>query len=171
MKLAFPTICCLALCSLPVLAQKAKAPMSDQDFVDFAAQTDMVEANLATFAQDTATVPSVKQYAGMLYADHTKDYQALQALAQQTGLTVPTAIDAQHNKALIAPLHALNGKAFDHKYIQDMVAGHTAAIAIYKKEAQDAQNPEVRSYAQSTIPTLEKHLNGAKAIAQGKPLP
>ena len=103
----------------------------------------------------------------MLMHDHTQDFQALQALAQQAGLTMPTAIDAEHNKAMVGPLHALKGKAFDHKYIQDMIAGHTAAIALYKKEAQDATNPAVRSYAEATLPTLQKHLDNAKAIQQG----
>lgn len=167
MKLTLSTIFCLVLCSIPALAQKTKAPMSDQKFLDTAAQTDMVEANLGQYAEDTSASPSVKQYGQMLVHDHTQDYQALQALAQQANLTVPTAIDAEHNKAMIGPLHALKGKAFDRKYIQDMVAGHTAAIALYKKEAQDATNPAVRSYAEETLPTLQKHLDNAKAIQQG----
>ncbi len=167
MKRTLSAICCLALCSIPALAQNAKAPMSDQKFLDTAAQTDMVEANLGQYAQDTSASSSVKEYGQMLMHDHTQDFQALQALAQQASLTVPTAIDAEHNKAMVGPLHALKGKAFDHKYIQDMIAGHTAAIALYKKEAQDATNPAVRSYAEATLPTLQKHLDNAKAIQQG----
>lgn len=168
MRFPLTALCCLALCSFPSFAQKTKSPMSDQKFLDFAAQTDMVEANLGQYAEDAAASQSVKDYGRMLVDDHTRDYQALQALAQQTGLTVPTAIDAANNKSMIAPMHALKGAAFDHKYIAGMVSGHTAAIALYKKEAQDATNPAIRSYAQDTLPTLEKHLDHAKAIAQGK---
>jgi putative membrane protein len=168
MKQTLSTICCLVLCSLPALAQKTKAPMTDQQFLDAAAQTDMVEANLGQEAQDTSASPLVKQYAGMLYADHTKDYQALQTLAQQNGMNVPTAIDTDHNKKMIDPMSKLKGAAFDHKYVQDMVAGHTQAIAVYKKEAQDATNPAVKSYAQATLATLEKHLDDAKDLEQGK---
>jgi putative membrane protein len=166
MRLAFATISCLAFCALPALA--AKAPMSDQKFIDVAAQTDMVEANLGDLAQDAASSQAVRDYGRMLMHDHTQDYQALQTLAQQAGLTVPTAIDTEHNKAMIGPMHALKGKAFDHKYIQDMIAGHTQAIALYKKEAKDATNPAVRSYAQDTLATLQKHLDDARAIEQGK---
>ena len=168
MRLALTAIYCLALCSLPTLGQMKRAPMSDQKFLDFAAQTDMVEANLGQLAQDTAESQAVKDYGSMLAGDHTQDYQKLQSLAQQAGLTLPTAIDAEHNKALIGPLHALRGAAFDHKYIQGMIAGHTAAIAIYKMEAQNATNPALSSYAQDTLATLEKHLDSAKAIQQGK---
>ena len=169
MKRFFAAICCLALCAISALAQKTKAPMSDQEFLNTAAQTDMIEAHLGKLAQDQASAQPVKDYGQMLVTDHTQDYQAAcRVLAQQTGLTIPTAIDAAHNKSMIGPMHALKGTAFDHKYIQEMVAGHTEALALYKKEAQDAKNPAIRSYAEQTIPTLQKHLDDAKAIEQGK---
>jgi len=168
MKLALTTVCCLVLCSLPAMAQKTKASMSDQEFLDFAAQTDMVEANLGDLAQNTASSQAVKDYGRMLSTDHTQDYQKLQGIAQQAGLSLPTAIDAEHNKAMIGPMHALKGTAFDHKYIQNMIAGHTQAIATYRKEAQDAASPALKSYAQDTLAALQKHLDGAKAIQQGK---
>ena len=142
--------------------------MSDQKFLDAAAQTDMVEAHLGKLAQDAAATQPVKDYGQMLVTDHTNDYAQLQSLAQQAGLNVPTGIDADHNKAMIVPMHAQKGAAFDHKYIQAMVQGHTSAIALYKKEAKEAQNPAIRSYAEQTIPTLQKHLDSAKALQQGK---
>src|SRR6185437_92524 len=89
---------CLALCSAPAFAQKAAgaAAMTDQQFVDMAAQTDMVEANLGQMAQDAASSQAVKQYGQMLVTDHTADYGKLQGLASQANLTIPTAIDAAH---------------------------------------------------------------------------
>jgi len=163
MKRALSAICCLLVFVVPALAQKA-APMSDQEFINTAAQTDMVEVHLGNLAQDAASSQAVKDYGRMLAGDHTEDYQKLQNLAQQGGLTVPTAIDAEHNKSLITPLHGQKGKAFDHTYIQDMIAGHTAALALYRKEAQAAKNSALRLYAQDTFPTLQKHLDAAKAI-------
>ena len=43
-----------------------------------------------------------------------------------------------------------------------MISGHTKAIAIYKKEAADAENPATKTYAQTALPTLEKHLDAHK---------
>lgn len=142
--------------------------MSDQKFVDFAAQTDMVEGNLGQLAQDVGASQAVKDYGQMLVTDHTNDYQKLQSVAQQAGFTVPTAIDAENNKSMIGPFHALKGATFDHKYIHTMVVGHTQAIAIYKKEAEDAQNPALKSYAQDDLAVLQNHLDHAKEIEQGK---
>jgi putative membrane protein len=167
MKRVLCAVCCIALCSIPALAQKKAARgagMTDQQFVDFAAQTDMVEANLGQLAATAATSQPVKDYAQTLVTDHTSDYSQLYSAAHQANLTVPDAIDAENNKTMIDPFEKLKGAAFDHRYIADMVAGHTKAIAVYKKEAADAQNPALKSYAEQALPTLQKHLDGAKDL-------
>lgn len=138
--------------------------MTDQQFVDFAAQTDMVEANLGQQAQNVADSQPVKDYGQMLVTDHTKDFSDLHTAAQQASLTVPDAIDAKDNKAMIDPFQKLKGAAFDRKYAHEMVAGHTKAIEVYRKEATDAQNPAIQQYAQTAIPVLQKHLDAAKAL-------
>lgn len=163
-------LCCMALCSAPAFAQKASgaATMTDQQFVDFAAQTDMVEANLGQLAQGAASSQAVKQYGQMLVTDHTADYKKLQGLASQANVTVPDAIDATHNKTMIAPFEKLKGKQFDTRYEREMVAGHTKALDMYKKEADSATNDAIKSYAQDAIPVLQKHLDDAKALEQGK---
>ncbi len=176
MKRIFTAVCCISMLSVPVLAQKhaekgaAGKTMTDQQFVDFAGQTDMVEANLGQLAQNVAAKQEVKDYGQMLATDHTNDYQQLTTAAQQANLTVPTAIDAEHNKALIGPMNALKGAAFDHKFIAEMIAGHTKAIAVYKKEADDAQNPAIKSYAEQALPVLQKHLQDAQGLEKNKPM-
>jgi len=171
MKRFFAAVCCVALFSIPALAKvkaAAKTGMSDQQFVDFAAQTDMVECNLGKLAEDVAASQPVKDYGNMLNADHSQNLQQLKDVAQKAGLTVPDAIDAENNRTLIGPFHELKGAAFDHRFIPTMVKGHTEAIAAFKKEASDAQNPALKSYAQDTLPVLEKHLDAAKALEKGK---
>ncbi len=173
MKRILTAVCCIVLASIPALGQKkaAKGAMTDQQFIDMAAQTDMVEANLGQLAGNVADSQQVKDYAQMLVADHTKDYQQLQTLALGANLTVPTAIDAGHNKAMIDPFQKLKGAAFDKKYAMEMVTGHTKAIEVYKREAASAQDPSVKSYAEQTLPVLQKHLAGAKDLMSGKKAP
>lgn len=171
MKRILSALCCVAVCAAPSLAhaKSAKGPaMSDQKFVDFAAQTDMVEANLGQLADSAASSQQVKDYAQTLVTDHTNDFGQLNKVAKQANLTVPDAIDTAHNKAMIAPFQKVKGAAFDKKYVHDMIAGHTQAIAVYKKEAEDAQNADLKAYAEQTLPTLQKHLDGAKALEKAK---
>lgn len=171
MKRIVTAACCILVAALPALAQKKgaeKSAMSDQKFIETAAQIDMVEANLGQLAGTNAGEQGVKDYGQTLATDHTQDYQNLQNVAKQANLNVPTAIDAEHNKMMVDPLEKLNGAAFDKKYVQDMVAGHSKALELYKKEAQNAQSDAVKSYAQSVVPVLEKHLADAKDLEKAK---
>jgi len=159
----------LGLITLPLFARQkareaAKAPMTDQEFVDFAAQTDMTEANLGQVAQDKGD-QATKDYGQMLRTDHSDDYNQLTAAAQKAGLTVPKGIDAEHDR-MIDSLSRLNGAAFDHRFAHEMVEGHEHAIAVYQKEEQDAQNADIKTYAQQALPTLQKHLDDARKLEE-----
>jgi len=170
MKALLTAVCCIALASIPALSQKKAAENGDQKFVDMAAQIDMVEANLGQLAGTSAESQDVKDYGQALAADHTKDYQQLSDLAKQANLTVPTAINAEHNKAMIDPFQKVQGAAFDKKFAQEMVAGHTKALALYKKEATEAQDPNLKAYATEALPVLQKHLDEAQQLAKAKPV-
>jgi putative membrane protein len=173
MKRILSIVCCLVLGCLPALAQKAHAakgtPMTDQQFVDMAAQTDMLEAHLGQMAEDRAASQEVKDYAQMLVTDHTANYQQLTALGAAAGFTIPKGLDAAHDK-MIAPFEKLRGEAFDSRYVHEMIAGHTEAIGVFTKEAADAENADLKAYASATLPTLHKHLDGAKDLSK-KPSP
>jgi putative membrane protein len=168
MKLVATAFSCCFLLSLPALPQhkeaaahgKQAAPMTDQEFVDFAAQTDMMEAHLGQLAANQAESQGVKDYAQMLVTDHTNDYNQLTAVAGKANLNVPKGLDAKHDK-MIAPFEKLKGAAFDRQFIHEMVTGHEAAIAAYDRESRDGQNADLKSYAQQALPVLEKHKNAA----------
>lgn len=171
MKRLLTVVCCIGLASMSSFAQKktAAAEMTDAKFVDFAAQTDMVEANLGQLASTAGDTQAVKDFGQMLVADHTKDFGELNAAAQKANVpNVPTAIDAAHNKSMIEPFQKLKGAAFDHKFAQEMVAGHTKAIQMYQMEAASGQNPALKSYAETALPVLQKHLAAAKELLKSK---
>lgn len=175
MRIILSVVCCAGLCCLPMLAQhkhakaaEKGAAMTDQQFIDFAAQTDMTEANLGQLAATNADSQGVKDFAQTLTTDHTSDYNQLNTVAGKASLTVPKGLDAAHDK-MVAPFEKLKGAAFDRKFIQDMVAGHTKAIAVYTKESTDATSADVKAYASATLPTLQKHLDAAKDLSKAKP--
>lgn len=167
MKSMISGFCYVALFSVLGFAQHASSPMADQQFVDFAAQTDMMEANLGQLAGTQASAENVKDYAQTLVTDHTNDYTQLSMVAGKGNLEIPKGLDAAHDK-MIVPFKKLKGTAFDHRYIQEMIAGHTKAIQVYTKEAADAQSADLKAYASQVLPTLQKHLEDAKALSPAK---
>ncbi len=160
-------VCCIALCCLPAAAQTATGAGNDQSFIDMAAQTDMLEAHLGQMAQDQGEAQGVKDFGQMLTTDHTADYTQLTQVATQAGATVPKGLGAEQNR-MIAPFEKLKGAAFDRRFIQTMIAGHTKAIAEYKKEEKDGQNAAVKQYATNALPVLDKHLHAAEDLRKAK---
>jgi putative membrane protein len=164
MKKTFVIACCLCVCSVAALGEKkpTKRPASSvQNFINFAAQTDMVEAHLGQIAQTAAASEQVKNYAQMLVTDQTSDFNQLSSVARQIGLIVPRAIDREHDKTIVDPVEKLQGATFDHRYIEDIIAGHERGIAIFRKEEKEARDPALKSYADHALPILEKHLAAA----------
>ena len=167
-------LCCAAF-SVMAMAQAGSTPAAagkeaaggDQEFLNFAAQTDMTEAHLGQMAQEQGSSQAVKDLGQMLATDHTNDYKQLSAAAAKAGLTVPKGLDATRDK-MIAPFEKLKGAAFDRHFEQAMVAGHQKAIAEYKKEADSGQNADIKAYANQALPTLEKHLEQARELEKSK---
>ena len=61
-------------------------------------------------------------------------------------------------------LQGLNGPQFDQEFCKAMVDGHQQAIDLFQKETTDGQNPDLKSYAQTTLPTLRQHLDHAREL-------
>ncbi|MGA8029160.1 MAG: DUF4142 domain-containing protein [Bryobacteraceae bacterium] len=155
----------LALCCAPAFAQATALSAGDKDFMKMAAETDMVEANLGQAAQNQAERQDVKDYGQMLAADHTANYNDLNALATKTSVDIPKGIDAKDNKKIDA-LVKLKGAAFDHRFLAEMIQGHTQAIAAFKKEAATGDNADVKAFANTTLPKLQEHLDKAKDLSK-----
>ena len=159
--------CCFAVVAASLVAQTANLSPADKQFLDLAAQTDMTEANLGKVAQDKSDRQDVKDYGKMLTDDHTANYNQLAQLATKVGATIPKGIDKPHD-AKIAGLSKLKGPAFDRQFAAAMAAGHRQVIAAFTRQAQHGDNPDIKAYANDTLPHLQKHLEGAEALTKAK---
>ena len=172
MKQVLTLLCCLVFCSISGLAQKksSKPAMTDQQFVDFAGQTDMVDANLGQLARTAAPSERIKDYAQKLVTDQTNDFQQLSKAAHDSSLQVPNAIDKEHDRTEIDPLHKVKGTAFDHRFTKQMIEEDTRAIDTYKKEAAHAQAAALKLYAEEALPILQADLAQAKKMETVRPV-
>jgi len=93
--------------------------------------------------------------------DHSKANDQLKDVAQKENITLPTELDAKH-KALRDKLAKLHGAQFDRAYMQAMVQDHRKDVSEFRHESTSGQNPEVKSFAAKTLPTLEEHLKLAQ---------
>jgi len=137
---------------------------ADQNFVKKAAEGGMAEVELGNLAKEKASSPEVKQFGERMVTDHTKANEQLKTLASEKGVTLPTSLDAK-DEATKDRLSKLSGERFDRAYMNDMVKDHTKDVSEFKKESAAAKDPDIKSFASQTLPTLEDHLKEARQIA------
>jgi putative membrane protein len=58
----------------------------------------------------------------------------------------------------------MSGKSFDKSYIKSQVSAHKTAIETFQREAEQGQDPELKAFAQKTLPTLKEHLELANNL-------
>jgi putative membrane protein len=137
----------------------------DQAFVKKAAVGGLAEGQLGKLAVERAASPDVKQFGQRMVEDHDQANRELMAVVEPKGIAVPTALDRKHRRAAdrLAQWH---GTAFDRAYIQHMVKDHEANVRLFRTQAQQGNNPELKHFAANTLPTLEAHLNRARSLAK-----
>ena len=136
------------------------APLNDKDkgFMQTAAKDGMMEVEMGKMGQKQAKNAEVKKFATRMVTDHSKANAQLKALAKKKGVT----LDAEAPK-----MDKMDEANFDKEYMDHMVEEHEKDVAAFEEEAKDGSDPDVKAWANKTLPTLKKHLELAKQI-QGK---
>ncbi len=135
----------------------------DAEFAVEAADGGMLEVELGTLAVSKASSPEVKKFGQMMVDDHTKANNELKALAQQKNITLPTVMGNEHQRK-VEDLRGKTGADFDRDYMDLMVRDHRDDIDEFEDEAQDGNDPELKSWASSKVAALRHHLQEAERI-------
>ncbi len=145
-------------------AKTSTSTTADMTFAKKAAQGGMAEVNLGQLAQQKGSSDTVKSFGKRMVDDHSKANEQLKSVASKDNIQLPASVDAK-DQATYDRLSKMSGAAFDRAYAQDMVKDHQEDIAEFQKEANSGKNPDVRNFAQETLPTLQEHLKLAQQMA------
>jgi len=137
---------------------------ADTKFMKEAAMGGMEEVELGKLAAQKATDADVKSFGQKMVDDHSKANDQLQQLATQKGVTLPTGGSTQQKNDM-ARLGKLSGAAFDKAYVSLMVKDHKKDVAEFKKESKSAKDADLKSWAGTTLPTLQDHLKMIEDIS------
>jgi putative membrane protein len=136
----------------------------ERQFIMKAAQGGMYEVEAAKLALSNASSSEVKQFAERLVADHTKANQQLMQIAAQKGVSVPDSMGQKHESKLNR-LRKLQAEEFDRAYMSEMVKDHAKDVQEFRTASQRATDQDVKTFASTTLATLEAHLEQARSIA------
>ena len=140
---------------------------STKDFVADAATGGMMEVELGNLAQQKAKNQRVKDFGKMMVDDHTQANNNLKDITSRKNITVPAAITDDQKKEM-DKLSKKSGADFDKAYVDMMVDDHKKDIAAFKKASGNVGDNDIKNFATSTLPTLQKHLDSIEAIKSKK---
>ena len=145
----------------PQGARSTQNPQTDKNFIKQVAQINVDEQKLGELAQQKGNSDAVKDFGKRMVDDHSNAQSQLKDLAQRQGVTLPAEPDSRASK-FEQQLSSKSGTQFDQAYLKHMIAGHKKAISLLKREIQSGSDPNVKSYAQNTLPTIQEHLRMAQ---------
>lgn len=148
----------VALAALVLAGNVFAKDIPDKGFLEKAAKSAQMEIHMGRLGQQHASSPAVKEFAQRLVQDHQKAQQELQTLASARGLQFKEEHD-KHDK--LAKKH---GAEFDKEFIKEAVKEHRKDVKAFEKEAKKAKDPEVRAWAEQTLPVLQEHLQIAERL-------
>ena len=142
--------------------KSASLAKADRKFVEETAQDGMLEVQLGNFVASHSSNDQVKQFGQRMATDHGKANDALRTLASSKGVDLPTALDKKHEKEL-AKYEREKPSEFDREYMEHMVKDHKKDVKEFDKQSKNAKDPDVKSFAEKTLPTLQEHLTLAQS--------
>jgi putative membrane protein len=150
---------------MPVTPTSAAEPAKgDREFMHEAASGGMMEVELGKYASRHAASDRVKQFGQRMVDDHSKANDELKQVAEKKDMKLPAEMNKEQ-RATTDRLMKMTGADFDRAYMKTMVEDHEHDVAKFRTESQSAQDPDVKSFAAKTLPTLEHHLEMAKEVS------
>jgi putative membrane protein len=154
----------LSIGSDTVNAQDKSNDTTARYFIIQASIGNLQEVAMGRLAAQQAVNPDVKAFAQRMVDDHSKAEARLMELIRAKGFRIPReATDPPVEDMMLKNTPA---KDFDRMYVHMMVPGHRETVQLFGKYALTGKDPDVRAFAQQTLPALKEHLAAITAIDQ-----
>jgi putative membrane protein len=145
-----------------VNAQDKSNDTTARYFIIQASIGNLQEVAMSRLATQQATSPEVKAFASRMVTDHSKAEEQLMQLIKSRGFQIPR--EATDPPVGDPMLKNTPPKDFDRMYVHMMVPDHRQTVQLFEKYALTGKDPDVRAFAQQTLPVLKEHLASITAI-------
>jgi putative membrane protein len=136
---------------------------SDSNFAVKASVGNMGEVVMGKLAISNGQSQRVKNFGAMMIHDHTEAGDKLKQIASRKNIILPGILDKEEQKH-VDDLQKKSGNDFDKMYMDMMLDDHKDDIKEFQKAGKNCKDADLKNFAISTLPVLEKHLDSAKAI-------
>jgi putative membrane protein len=151
------------------MASKADSTWSPVDY-NFVAQANLgapFQIASGRIAKEKATTADIRDYAHLMVASHIPVVDALAEILRRERVTAPpnTLLQGAYD-AMIASLKADRAATFDRDYVEGQVDYQKGNAALFRYEIQNGTDPDLKEFAQHTLPKIEDHLQRASKLAK-----
>jgi putative membrane protein len=150
-------------------ASNAASTLSAVDY-NFVAQANLgapFQIDSGRIAEEKATTADVRDYAHLMVVSHIPVVDGLNSILQRKQITAPpeTLLQGAYD-AMIGSLKADTGVALDRDYVEGQVGYQKGNAALFRYEIQNGADPDLKAFAQHTLPKIEDHLQRILKLAQ-----
>jgi putative membrane protein len=118
-------------------------------------------------AEAKATTQAIRSYADLMVSSHITVNNALLAILKKKAPTPPPTLLQAAYATMVATLQHERGRAVDADYVRGQVNYQNANAALYKYEIANGSDPDLKAFAQQTLPKIEDHLARAEKLQNG----
>ena len=147
----------LGLCASSAFAQ------SPADFINDASAKGMADIEASRLAHQKSESKEVKDFTIVVINDRTTANQHLAKIAKKLDLPVAPREEVMDKAKTLIP-EVKEGESFDSAYAASQVQTTEQAIEQLQEEARTTDVPELKAFAEETLPKLEQHLQMAKTL-------
>jgi|ERR1043166_3105748 putative membrane protein len=135
----------------------------DYKFLSEASQGGQMEVQLGELAKQNGGGQAVRDFGERMVNDHKKANDELKQLAASKQATPETTITSKEDSRMNR-LQKLSGVDFDKAYLSDMIKDHKKDLKEFEEASKNAADPELRAFAEKTLPTIQQHLQTAQDL-------
>lgn len=145
-------------------------PEPDRSFLLQAAKDSLWQISLGDLARTQAAGGDIRNFGKDMIGENQKIQDNIISLAQKKGISIEIMLDPLQGQTLDS-LSREHGAGFDRQYISLMIDEHEKSERLYRKEAEQGQDRDVRAFAGGILPWIQMQLKRAREILLGIPQP
>jgi len=133
----------------------------DSRFLQMAAWDAQAQISLGQMIIQKSANQNLKNLGQRLIDDNTRIYQQLGQIAQRKGVTLASQPDARQQEMI----NRLSSRTdFDHSSAREATRNSDREAKLYQRAGDHAQDPDLKSFAQQNLPTIQLDQAQAKQL-------
>ncbi|MGE5469800.1 MAG: DUF4142 domain-containing protein [Bacteroidota bacterium] len=139
---------------------------AERIFVSAAAINNLAEIEASRFVAGRTTDAGLKSYARQMGREHARAADQLNRIATGKGIALPGSLIGE-TKSRLDRLKDLPAGEMERAYVADFgIAAHDRAIRLFESQVRDSTDPDLRAYAERTLPRLREHQIMARQLQE-----